>query len=146
MCPSLSLVSRRLVLAGGVLPLLLVLGCGSGRGTVYGKVTNVGTPITAGTVSFFPESGQPVAATIGSDGSYSAADVPLGKVRVAVLPPKKKNPAEEMGFPPDLSKRPNRETSKPEYAGIPEVYRDPAKSGLVLEVTGGKQEFPIDMR
>jgi hypothetical protein len=146
MWASLFRVVPRLVLAGGVLPLLLVLGCGSGRGTVYGKVTNAGTPITAGTVSFFPQSGEPVVATIGSDGSYSVVDVPPGKVRVAVLPPKRKNPAEEMGFPPDPSKRPNQQTTKPEYAGIPEVYRDPEKSGLVLEVTGGKQEFPIEMK
>src|SRR5262249_18365501 len=71
-------------------PLVLVCfglsGCGSRRTDVSGQVTYNGKPLDkpGATISFYPEKGDMVATTIGTDGSYRAVGVSMGQNKVAV--------------------------------------------------------------
>src|SRR4051812_44690714 len=78
----LSLLPKNLGLAA--LLVLGVSGCG-GTATVSGKVTYNGRPVTSGTVVFMDADGRPSPpAYIQADGTYSASNVPVGAVRVAI--------------------------------------------------------------
>src|SRR5437763_12292637 len=83
------------------------VGCGGGKGTVSGKVSYNGQPVTDGRVSFLGPDGIPVEARIEPNGEYRAVDVPLGEAKVLVtsppaggLAPKKKEPRPPRGQPP----------------------------------------------
>ena len=65
--------------------LLLLSGCGNGVETaaVSGKASYKGQPLANGSVSFYPQSGHPINATIDSAGRYTA-ELPVGDYRVTV--------------------------------------------------------------
>jgi hypothetical protein len=81
------MIMRRIAL---VLPLLLLpaFGCSGGKGatsSVSGKIMlNGQTPVTAGTVTFYPAEGAPVEKGINSDGTYIITDIPAGEYTVTV--------------------------------------------------------------
>jgi len=87
---SLPLPSRRAVLAS--LAFAPLGGCsGSGAppsGTVTGKVTIDGQPLTGGAIRFHPSSAEGKSkasgGVIGADGSYSVPDAPLGACTVTI--------------------------------------------------------------
>jgi hypothetical protein len=66
---------------------LVVAGCGSGgRGTVSGKVSYQGKPLTGGLVTFNNPGGvaKVVTAEIQGDGSYKATNVPAEKTGIEI--------------------------------------------------------------
>jgi hypothetical protein len=144
--------------------LALVAGC-STKSEVSGKVYYRGQPLTVGTVRFFPEGkGGDYSSPIGPDGSYKVSKLPPGPAKIAVLastvnPTATMSPmagkewaakgmkeaakmmqqgkVEGEAPPPSLF-----ETEK-NNVSVPEKYTDPEKSGLTINVAGGKQTFDI---
>ncbi len=147
-----------------VLPLLgLAVGCGKGGGTLSGKVTYKGETVQRGVIHFFPEGkGGDFSAPIKPDGTYTISNLPRGQVKIGV--------ATGTGEPPDPTKRrgmggqmaaKGMEKAKEKMGGpppdkvaasgaggptVPDSYADPNKSGLQVEVTGGKQTFDINIQ
>jgi hypothetical protein len=73
--------------AGGLLlaSLALAAGCGSGGGTVSGKVTYNSEPVKGGKVIFMPlDTKGGKSADIAADGTYTVEGLPPGEVKVAV--------------------------------------------------------------
>jgi hypothetical protein len=128
----------------GVLMLPLIVGCGSGTGTISGKVLYGGKPLSTGTVTFYPEKGGGFMAGIGSDGSYEAVDVPIGNARIVVqLPaqltlPKRSGSRQLAGFEKEIKEVQDRSSTL-----IPWEYMDPDKSGLSLVVERGRQSHDL---
>ncbi len=113
--------------------LLAVLAAGCARvpetGTVRGRVTADGVPLTAGSVLF--ETTHPRWATIaivGPDGGYEVTGVPVGPVRIGVR---------------------TRGVRRFDAAGdgepvrTPRRFEDPATSGMEFEVFPGEQVLDI---
>jgi hypothetical protein len=128
---------RAVFLLGCLFPycVLAVTGCGEKSNTlaVRGKVAYQGKPLASGAISFYPEKGQPVFATLSPDGDYQ---IELGPGEYAVtiaasnpLPPG----FEEGDVPPP-----------PKFV-LPEKYSILAKSTLTAKVLPDQSE-PIDFR
>lgn len=150
-----------------VLPLALIaVGCGSGQGTVSGKVSYQGKDVPGGTVFILPSKGGSVSGAIKEDGTYSIAKVPSGPAKVTVetesVKPASAAPAQARGDASFYSKMPkppadlakgdvtigpslSRGDAK-RYVPIPAKYNDPDQSGLSLTVKGGKNSFDIDLK
>lgn len=87
---SLVLFPRRAIVATALLACLG--GCSGGggppSGTVTGKVTIDGQPVTGGSIRFHPTAtdtkSKPSGGVIGADGSYSVPDAPVGACKVTV--------------------------------------------------------------
>jgi|SRR5579884_79280 len=140
----------------------LTLGC-SREGTVSGTVSYKGERLNRGTVTFFPEKGSGTyQSVIGNDGTYSISKLPPGPAKVAVsvpaagIPPgvirgraadkiekalKKGEAGGDKAAGGDKPAEPKSKSGSP----IPDKYANPDKSGLSLEVTGGKQVFDIKL-
>jgi hypothetical protein len=138
--------------------LILSAGCSS-RGTISGKVTINDQPVHRGTITFYTlDKSWASAASIGEDGSYTIAKVPLGPVKISVVSAER-NPrlgakfkarstlapgeANAEDVPPKFRNRFNPEASGP---SVPKKYNDPETSGLTYEVKPGKQEHNIDIK
>lgn len=116
--------------------LLTAAGCQNGTtGSVSGKVTHKGTPVTTGTLNFFaPDKGVGADAKLGSGGEFTfATPLPAGKYKVYIQPP----------LPEQLP--PGSKPKKQEKLNVPLKYQDASKSDLYREVKPGKNEFPIDL-
>lgn len=142
--------------------LVLAVGCGKGGGTVSGKVYYKGKGVTRGSVQFLPEGqGGNFTAVIGSDGSYSISQLPRGPAKIIVLVGRKTPPPRAAPF---MSKGKHMEAiekakskaeggkadttnaaAKDTDISVPDKYTDPEKSGLKIDVTGGKQTFDIKL-
>ena len=124
-----------------LLPIALVVGCGGGgpdlgpTGTVTGKVTSDGKPVTGGSV-WFHTAGQIGFGEIGPDGVYSMSwntggqhgeQVPIGEYRIAIHPP-------EVGG-----------GSTQDHPNFPKKYADPSTSGLNRTVAEGENTFDLEM-
>jgi hypothetical protein len=135
-------VSARLL---GALAVALVAGCEPSVGTVTGKVTFGDKPVTEGMVSFISANGQTITTGIGPDGSYRAVQVPVGEVKVLVLPPPPS--AEELQS--RKVKEKERRTGPPPVpksaSPIPARYGDSLTSGLSLNVKAGMNPFDIPL-
>ena len=87
---SLALFPRRAIVATALLACLG--GCSGGggppSGTVTGKVTIDGQPVTGGSIRFHPTAAdtksKPSGGVIGADGNYSVPDAPVGACKVTV--------------------------------------------------------------
>jgi hypothetical protein len=144
--------------------LLVAAGC-SRTGTVSGKVTYKGQPLTAGIVQFFPEGkGGDYSSPIKEDGSYSISKLPPGPAKIAVVS-NTTNPAANMPMmggrgPAEKGMKEAAEMMKKskgdDAAGaspfevkqgvaIPPKYNSPEESGLSLNVTGGSQPHDIKL-
>jgi hypothetical protein len=77
----------------------LAVGCGPQTATVQGKVTVNGEPLKSGSVSFQSATGLVVDAPIQPDGTYTAANVPVGtaKVVISAMDPKFEEKMAELG-------------------------------------------------
>lgn len=113
---------------------------------VVGRVTFKGQPVTGGAMIMFEDGprGNYMTAKFDADGKYRVvmADgygLPLGKYKAAILPPPYHLTADfidkHKGKSPHLAMFPN----------IPLKYRDPEKSGLVLELTSAGAKFDVNM-
>lgn len=132
-----------------------LVGCGgAARGTVSGKVTLDGQPVTAGSVSF--TNGNSVdneSAAIQSDGTYSSTNVPTGEVRVSVYVPSAGSamPAGAPKLPPSVpADHPQAKMYADKAKGtanVPTTYSDPATSGLTVKVdSGSSQTYDIALK
>jgi hypothetical protein len=149
------------------LPLFVLAGgCGKGSvGTLSGKVSYKGQPLTGGTVFFFPEKSKTgnFAAPIKEDGSYKITNLPLGLAKVSIEtggaggpPPEVLKSMGPMGSrmaakAMEEKKKMMKDTGRPDVGAsaasvsLPEKYADPEKSGISVNVTGGKQTFDISL-
>ncbi len=134
---------------------LVLAGCGGGgSATVEGKVTIDGRAATSGRVFFRSADGKSVvAATIGSDGTYRAVDVPCDAMKVTVTLPTK---WERIGLVRDAKKAKQAAGSEApgapggakavDYATkIPKKYEDPDASGLAYTVKSGANTYNIEI-
>lgn len=135
---------------------LVATGCGSSTATYSGKVSYKDSPVKGGNVTFVSEEGKfPVSSPIAEDGSYTVANVPVGKVKICVetesfnmsgraIPPSYKPPDEAnapKGYrPPDLSARAQR------YVAIPKHYAEAESTPLSITVSGGSHKYDIKLQ
>lgn len=132
----------------GLLLLPLAIGCGGqAKGTVSGKVTYQGRPLSSGIVSFVPESGAPHYADIQSDGSYRMVNAPVGPVKIGVQskPKQSASPSARMPRNPQDYGKLEADMNQKESI-LPDQYTDPNKSGLTYTVKKGKQPFDIELK
>jgi hypothetical protein len=160
----------RLVCRLGPVALLLVVvvaGCGQGRGSVSGRVLYNGAPLPGGRVTFRPaDSAQnTVSVELDKDGNYQAV-LPTGAVKVCVdnreLEPVVPFEAPQLppGLPPGVKKAigsakpdkapPQTPQDAPhklpgKYVPIPEKYYSVDTSGLQFTVEGGNQKHDITL-
>ena len=163
---------RRSLLVLGAFLLTGVVGCGSGKGSVSGKVTLDGKPLPAGNISFLGPKGQAVTADI-KDGQYTASNVPTGDVKVTVQTSSIKTEADSLlassrnssvGRNPATSKLPagvkehvqaevarNADMAKrgkellSRYRPLPDKYSKPDTSGLHVAVNRGENSFDVPL-
>jgi hypothetical protein len=138
--PSLALA---LVLAAAV-------GCGGGKGgTVRGKVTYRGTPLTMGNVTLVSEDGKILkTGQIQEDGTYQIPDAPTGHVKAAVVNPPPvgaKGGARLVGAPNDEETKLARAIAA-RYVPTPATYADPQKSGLSYDIPRRGGPLDIDLK
>jgi hypothetical protein len=121
-------------------------GCG-GSGQVSGTVTKDGQPVKSGVITFVSKNGKGTSlASIKNDGTYTAANVPVGDVSVVLV-----NAVEEPHFTgpvsaPEAAKpsgKPAAPTKLPTV--IPEKFGKPETSGLTLTVRSGDNRYDIDV-
>jgi hypothetical protein len=140
-------------LAGpGLLGLALVAlgGCGGGKATVSGKVAlGDGTPVSAGTITFWAGENRSAQATLKPDGTYSMGDAPVGEVKVTVETPRPKAgptgmgpaPPGVKGMPPEMV--PEEDKGLPgnvKIVPVPDKYRDKSSTPLTYTVSRGAQQ------
>jgi hypothetical protein len=118
-----------------------IVGCGgSSVGTVEGTVSYRGTPLTAGTVTFYTAGDKSVSGTIDPHGKYVVAKVPVGSATIGVMTPPAISDKMAKGVPQAL----DGSSTKP--VPIPGKYADAKQSGLSFEVKAGDQEHPIELQ
>ena len=117
-------------------------GAGAPVGSVSGKVTYRGEPVTEGTVSFTSD----ILAASGTgevqpDGTYTLATqgdgLPLGKYQVCIMPP-----MQEESLHPQLSAAPVAK----DMPNIPQKYRSFRTSGFEATVQEGENAHDFDMQ
>lgn len=127
---------RKMNAVVAILAVAWVWGCSSGEptGTVSGKVTLDGQPVTEGVVSFMSDSGYSTTADIQSGGSFSVTTgMPTDKYTVSVSPPE---PTEAL--PPgeaEMARSP-----------IPPGYYNESTSDIVQEIKEGENSITIDLK
>ena len=148
--------ARVLSAAGaGLLSLALAAGCSAGKAAVSGKVSFAnGTPVPAGTITFWAADGRQAQATLKHDGTYSLGDAPVGEVKVTVeTPPQGMGPQPRSAPPPGMQKgMPAEMIPEGDQSGnvkvipVPDRYRDKASTPLDYTVTKGtqKKDFTIE--
>lgn len=127
---------HRVIPALGILVCLGWLGgCGSGgppSGTVSGKVTLNGQPLSAGVVVFTNSAaGVGASASLDERGIYHLPSIPAGSYDVAIQPPP----------PPPPEEMPQVRPKSP----IPDPFRDPETSPLKATINQGQNtaDFPL---
>jgi hypothetical protein len=116
-------------------------GCGRPTGSVSGKVTYQGKPLTSGLVIFVDKDGfvsQP--AGIEVDGSYAAQGVYVGPTKVCV----ETHPLSGGDGGPALTKD-GKEVPRARYVPIPAKYKDAKQTELSLDVKSGANLFDIEV-
>ena len=129
-------VLRKLNAVVAILAVVWLGGCTSAEptGTVSGKVTLEGEPVTEGVVSFLSESGYSTTADIQPDGSFSVTGgMPADKYTISVSPPE---PTEALApGEAEMAKSP-----------IPRGYFDESTSDIVEEIKEGENTVTIDLK
>jgi hypothetical protein len=130
--PSIRLATRLLV---PFLALVSWTGCscsGDRPQVVRGTVSLDGAPLPYGVVQFHGPAGRLVTAVIGSDGTFTATEVPPGEVRVAVV-------EDIMAMP---AKGADTKAGK-KRAQVPTRYKDVQTSGLNYTITRATRNLDI---
>lgn len=138
-------------MAGSLLGVALLSGCGSGSGTVEGTVTGAdGQPLKGGQVEVHTDRGVRIG-QVEPDGSYTVYRVPVGAAKVCVrpgMPP----PRTDLGRPLEPGQAPEQVDAKMlqevEKLGraVPEEYRRVGSTPLELSVKAGSNRFPIQLK
>jgi len=136
------------------------VGCSS-KGNVSGKVTFQGKHLPGGTVSFAPEGGGPGGSSEinPKDGTYSVVGLPTGAMKITVQPFRGRSappnmpggasygpPKDAKDVDPEIFKRGMQNPEGAEFVDIPFKYTTPDATDLRYTVTGGAQEFNIDLK
>jgi hypothetical protein len=129
-----------------------VAGCAK-TGTVAGKVSVDGRPVRGGIVNFLGADVEPgtqnsITGTIQPDGIYEANNVPVGPIKVSIMPgtsARRSAPIRdrEKGLPPNSKAADPASTAAP--VALPPKYTKYDTSGLTLTVHGGSNQFDIEM-
>ncbi|MBI3821468.1 MAG: hypothetical protein HY289_02185 [Planctomycetes bacterium] len=109
---------------------LLIPGCGPGKGDVTGVVYHQKKPLPGGTITFYDEHKGVASGKIEPDGKYTVTGVTTGSARIAVVVPM------AIAAPG---------VAAPKVAPIDPKYADPAKSGLTCKVGAGSQVHQVDL-
>jgi hypothetical protein len=140
--------------------LLSAPGCGSSSrpdaASLSGKITYKNNPVTGGNIIFHTESGGSPPWGINSDGTFTAADLPLGNVEVTidteVVNPNRKTPqyGDKKGGDKNRGERfsPMPEGAKSAtgtYVKIPARYSVKGKSGLTVTLTKGRNQKDFEL-
>jgi hypothetical protein len=141
--PAISERSAQVTLWSALILIAALSGCSRDepRGRISGRVTCRGKAVSEGRVLFVnTDKGVNMTASLAPDGSFEVLTakgpgLPLAEYRVAVCPPPPDAAVGTFGSPP---------TIKP-YANIPEKYREPKTSGLILTVVEGENRFDVAM-
>jgi len=130
--------------------LFALTGCGGGTGSLSGKVTMNGKPVTSGTVQAFLVDGATLTSEISPDGNYSINELPAGITRIGVSSPNPKKRYEELlGFAKTEEQRKAIQPPDPalvkSWVGIPDQYAQPESSGLTVTIKSGpnQQDFVL---
>jgi hypothetical protein len=127
---------------------LLLSGCGSGKGTVTGRLTVGGKPVTAGAyVTIFAPTGESALGNVDKDGNYTIENAPLGQVKITVAngrlveksessaPGPGKGPRESFKSGPKKTRIGNQ---------VPHKYENP-DNGLSYPVRSGLNTIDIEL-
>jgi hypothetical protein len=144
--------------------LLLLAGCGGGKGEVTGQVLYNGEPLSMGRITFVSETGKQEAfSSYVIRGKYTIKGCPAGPVKISVesLEPPTKEQIEAYTkqpprMAPEMHERMSQQGPPPEmkeiaegpplkHMKIPPQYADPDKSGLTYTVTRGSQEHTVEL-
>jgi hypothetical protein len=145
------------VLRSGSLTLLLLLAGCSSHGSISGKITYKGKPLSSGTVTFVPEQGGGFSCDI-HNGEYKIANIPSGPAKIAVIPASTSAPIDyvmKMRPPKELLEKaaPGKSIETPTKEGSPKIetpfppdkFKNPDTSGLTYTVKSGPQVHDIDL-
>ena len=112
------------------------IGCGGGEpsGSVSGKVTYNGEPLTTGGVLFVNrDTGVGASAQLDASGNYRVLSLRTGEYQVAIQGPRAPSPAE-------VAK--GAQLEKPD---VPDKYLDPQTSGLSATITAGENSVDFTL-
>lgn len=129
-------------------------GCGKKGGTVKGKVTFNGIPLTIGTVSFTSKDRGVATGNIEPNGNYEVKNAPLGEVTITV-----QTPPRTMGFaqtpqapkgvpemPKDMMPADAQNPGKVQVVPAPDKYNKVETSDLKYSVESGTHEYNIVLK
>ncbi|MEZ6143540.1 MAG: hypothetical protein R3B84_23495 [Zavarzinella sp.] len=118
-----------------LISLFVLTGCGSGdTGTITGKVTYKGSPVSSGSINFMmPETGSAAQADLNKNGEFTlSTPLKTGTYKVYFLPP----PAEQL---------PPGQMSKPNEFVVPKLYQDVGTTTITKEITSGANKLSIEI-
>src|SRR5262249_8015861 len=131
---------------------VLVCGCGPGKGDVEGEVTFDGKPIPWGRVTFLGQSGTRAAVSARIiNGRYTIRSCPGGPVKISVesIPAPKFDVSKFGKMGQRMVENDPESIPPPEVAGkfleIPQRFADIEKSGLEYTVHSGSQTHDIPL-
>jgi hypothetical protein len=114
---------------------LFVAGCSERKkstGSVAGKVTYKGNPVTAGDVTFRSSSGEAATGKIEGSGQFKlSGPLAAGEYQVFVTPPLPEPQA------------PGTKAAAPTKFELPQKFRDPSSSGVTVLVKAGDNDIPV---
>jgi hypothetical protein len=131
---------------GGLCAVLLcslaLAGCGSsnGRNNVSGTVTQGGQPV-AGVVTFIDGANKEYASPISAEGKYQVLNLPTGLMKITVKLPPTVAASNTRG-----SKAPEMPTPTVTKGATPNPKYARADNGLTFTVSGGDQDYNIDLK
>jgi len=111
--------------------LVLLTGCGPGKGDLSGKVFFEEKAVCSGSVIVGGSDGVPKSSPIEPDGSYVVKDVAAGTVKLTVHSP---DPGEVKFMPRKEGDKPPPAKDRSKWFPIPEEYNDFDKSGLTFDL------------
>jgi hypothetical protein len=128
---------------------LLFYGCGDSGGpkvgTMVGKISYKGAPLTNGIVQVYGSDGRGGSGPIAADGTYIVADAPLGDIAITVKVLSSSMPGmRKAQRPPGTPAMPG-ESDSPSVS-IPSIYGDKLKSGLKFNIKSGSQTNNIELK
>lgn len=132
-------------------------GCGDvPRSRVHGTVKFQGKPLTGATVIFIASDNKTYLTELKEDGSFAAAGVARGPVKVSIqqalphVPPRPEKPAglEKVSFVDEKAARKPAPAPIVKDTGLrlPQIYTDPEKSGLAFDLKDPDQEWSVDLK
>jgi hypothetical protein len=136
--------TRSRTLSSALCVLFVAAGCSRSTGTVSGKVTFKGEPLSVGMVTFVPQEGPTQTCSIEPDGRYTLRKVPVGLCNISVVDGQLSRGLWNLQEKKRVDDNPASKTS-PRGLRIPPRYSDPSQSGLTYVVQVGDNSYDIDL-